>query len=70
MDEIEADNPQYKSDLYDIEIVPKSKNLSQSKIGSSEEKKLVRIGAGVSNEQLRRWCKKNDLQYEANVIMV
>jgi hypothetical protein len=31
---------------------------------------LVKIGAGVSNEQMRRWCVKNKRQYKSNVIMV
>ena len=40
----------YKESLYTIE--------KGEKIG---ENTLVRFGAGVSNEQLRRWCKDNDL---------
>jgi hypothetical protein len=31
---------------------------------------LVKVGSGVSNDQLRRWCIKNKLQYKSNVIMV
>ncbi|CAM6001873.1 unnamed protein product [Sphagnum balticum] len=31
---------------------------------------LVRVGAGVSNEQLRRWCKMKNLQLKSNTIMV
>lgn len=31
---------------------------------------MVKIGAGVSNDQMRRWCIKNNLQYRSNVIMV
>jgi hypothetical protein len=34
------------------------------------KKNLVKIGAGVSNEQLRVWCSKNMVQYKSNVIMV
>ena len=37
---------------------------------SPGKEKLVKIGAGVSNDQLRRWCIKHRLQYDANVIMV
>lgn len=33
-------------------------------------KHLVKIGAGVSNEQMRLWCIKNGYQYLSNVIMV
>lgn len=39
-------------------------------VGKDEGKTLVRVGCGVSNEQLRRWCLKQDIQYQANVIMV
>ena len=48
-----------KDSLYTIEKL--------EKVG---DRTLVRFGAGVSNEQLRRWCKNNDLEYQANVIMV
>jgi UDP-N-acetylenolpyruvoylglucosamine reductase len=34
------------------------------------KKHLVKIGAGVSNEQLRRWCITNGFQIKSNVIMV
>lgn len=34
------------------------------------KKHLVKVGAGVSNDQLRRWCIKNGYQYKSNVIMV
>ena len=34
------------------------------------KKHLVKIGAGVSKEQLRIWCIKNGCQYKSNVIMV
>lgn len=31
---------------------------------------LIKIGAGVSNDQMRRWCIQNRYQYKSNVIMV
>ena len=36
----------------------------------NQGKTLVRIGASVSSEQLRRWCIANKLIYPADVIMV
>jgi hypothetical protein len=38
--------------------------------GRIVKKHLIKIGAGVSNDQLRRWCIKNGYQYKSNVIMV
>lgn len=38
--------------------------------GDKVKKHLVKVGAGVSNDQLRRWCIKNGYQYKSNVIMV
>ncbi len=35
-----------------------------------EKKHLIKIGAGVSNDQLRRWSIRNGYQYKSNVIMV
>lgn len=31
---------------------------------------MVKVGAGVSNEQLRMWCINNGFQYKSNVIMI
>ena len=39
-------------------------------VGKQSNKTLVRLGAGVSNEQLRRYCLRNDIEYQANVVMV
>lgn len=33
-------------------------------------KHLVKVGAGVSNEQMRMWCINNGFQYKSNVIMI
>ena len=38
--------------------------------GKTVRKHLVKIGAGVSNDQLRQWCIKHGYQYRTNVIMV
>jgi hypothetical protein len=38
--------------------------------GTIVKKHLIKIGAGVSNDQMRRWCIKNGYQYKSNVIMV
>lgn len=35
-----------------------------------EGKTLARIGAGVSNEQMRAWCIANGLQYKASILIV
>lgn len=37
---------------------------------SKVKKHLVKVGSGVSNDQLRRWCIKKGYQYKSNVIMV
>lgn len=37
---------------------------------ASKKIHLIKIGAGVSNDQMRRWCIKNGYQYKSNVIMV
>lgn len=41
-----------------------------TKVINGVKKTLVKIGAGVSNEQMRLWCLENKLQYKSNVIMV
>jgi UDP-N-acetylenolpyruvoylglucosamine reductase len=38
--------------------------------GKAATKHLIKVGAGVSNDQLRMWCIKNGFQYKSNVIMV
>ncbi len=39
-------------------------------VANGVKKTLVKIGAGVSNEQMRLWCLENKFQYKSNVIMV
>lgn len=45
-------------------------NETTSKNGASYiiRKLLVKIGAGVSMNQLRVWCKKNGLQYQVSTL--
>ena len=48
-----------KDGLYSIEKISKKGDIT-----------LMKLGAGVSNEQLRRWCLRQNLQYQTNTIMV
>jgi UDP-N-acetylenolpyruvoylglucosamine reductase len=41
-----------------------------TEFGRTVVKHLIKIGAGVSNDQLRRWCIKNGFQFKSNAIMV
>lgn len=50
--------------------IQKVREIQVQEGGKQVKKTLVKIGAGVSNEQMRIWSIKNNLQYKSNVIMV
>jgi hypothetical protein len=51
-------------------MIRKVGEVEATEDGKAVRKHLIKIGAGVSNDQLRRWCITNNCQYKTNVIMV
>ena len=66
MKKISEDTGQYFPFLEEITIKQKIDDPSNP----GKKITLVKVGAGVSNDQLRSWCITNKLQYKSNVIMV
>lgn len=66
MEEISEATGKYSPFLEEITIKEKIDDVNNP----GKKITLVKVGAGVSNDQLRRWCIKNKLQYKSNVIMV
>jgi hypothetical protein len=59
------DNP--KNELLQIELIDNLENNYGTFLRNKEH--LIKVGASVTNEQLRSWCVKNKICISSNVIM-